>query len=85
MKNSTEVTIEETGTIHLDLNPWLKNIIGEGKELSRAEIEKALLKRFDDEPLAIYPDTHKILKIWKEEELDRNKYSKNESMYRLLS
>jgi|TARA_R110000824_G_scaffold14552_4_gene61761 hypothetical protein len=85
MKNSTEVTIEVTGTIHLDLNPWLKNIIGEGKELSRAEIEKALLKRFDDEPLAIYPDTHKILKIWKEEELDRNKYSKNESMYRLLS
>ena len=85
MKNSTEVTIEVTGTIHLDLNPWLKNIIGEGKELSRAEIEKALLKSFDDEPLAIYPDTHKILKIWKEEELDRNKYSKNESMYRLLS
>ena len=85
MKNSTEVTIEVTGTIHLDLNPWLKNIIGEGKELSRAEIEKALLRRFDDEPLAIYPDTHKILKIWKEEELDRNKYSKNESMYRLLS
>ena len=85
MKNSTEVTIEITGTIHLDLSPWLKNIIGEGKELSRAEIEKALLKRFDDEPLAIYPDKHKILKVWKEEELDRNKYSKNESMYRLLS
>tara|TARA_B100000959_G_C14597107_1_gene466524 strand:- start:389 stop:625 length:237 start_codon:yes stop_codon:yes gene_type:complete len=74
MKNSTEVTIEVTGTIHLDLNPWLKNIIGEGKELSRAEIEKALLKRFDDEPLAIYPDTYKILKVWKEKELDKNKY-----------
>jgi hypothetical protein len=33
-----------------------------------------LLKRFDDEPLAIYPDTYKILKVWKEEELDKNKY-----------
>jgi len=67
--NSKEVTIQITGTTHLDLTIYLDN-----DNPTRAEIEKALLRRFDDEPLAIYPDKHKILKIWKEEELDRNKY-----------
>ena len=67
--NSKEVTIQITGTTHLDLTIYLDN-----DNPTRAEIEKALLRRFDDEPLAIYPDKHKILKIWKEEELYRNKY-----------
>ena len=67
--NSKEVTIQITGVTHVDLSIYLEN-----DNPSRAEVEKALLRRLDDEPLAIYPDKHKILKIWKEEELDRNKY-----------
>ena len=67
--NSKEVTIQITGTTHLDLTIYLDN-----DNPTRAEIEKALLQRFDDEPLAIYPDKHKILKIWKEEETDRNRF-----------
>ena len=67
--NSKEVTIQITGTTHLDLTIYLDN-----DNPTRAEIEKALLRRLDDEPLAIYPDKHKILKIWKEEETDRNRF-----------
>ena len=67
--NSKEVTIQITGVTHVDLSIYLEN-----DNPSRAEVEKALLRRFDDEPLAIYPDKHKILKIWKEEETDRNRF-----------
>ena len=67
--NSKEVTIQITGVTHVDLSIYLEN-----DNPSRAEIEKALLRRLDDEPLAIYPDKHKILKIWKEEETDRNRF-----------
>ena len=58
--NSKEVTIQITGVTHVDLSIYLEN-----DNPSRAEVEKALLRRLDDEPLAIYPDKHKILKIWK--------------------
>lgn len=67
--NSKEVTIQITGVTHLDLSLWL-----DSDNPTRAEVEKALQERFDDEPLAIYPDTYKILKIWKEEETDRNRF-----------
>lgn len=67
--NSKEVTIQITGVTHVDLSIYLEN-----DNPSRAEVEKALLRRLDDEPLAIYPDKHKILKIWKEEETDRNRF-----------
>ena len=67
--NSKEVTIQITGVTHVDLSIYLEN-----DNPSRAEVEKALLRRLDDEPVAIYPDKHKILKIWKEEETDRNRF-----------
>ena len=67
--NSKEVTIQITGVTHVDLSIYLEN-----DNPSRAEVAKAFLRRLDDEPLAIYPDKHKILKIWKEEETDRNRF-----------
>ena len=70
-----EVTIKITGETTIALDSWLDMVTDSKFIVTEDDINNALRKRIEDEPLCVYPDQYNILAVYKDSMHEERVYS----------